>query len=143
MPARRPKAAAPPSRRELGQSPRCDTCDFSWSPCPSLPTATFSPQKLGCPSTIHAADDCGADPLPARSPPPEFLAPAHGHPDALQNDADLPPCPHIAPWPTLLLPSARSVDELAARHSLWPRCSRHNPAHFLHASLAPNPPAPD
>ena len=34
LPARRPKAAALPSRRELGKAPRCDTCDFSGSPCP-------------------------------------------------------------------------------------------------------------
>jgi hypothetical protein len=54
----------------------------------------------------------------------------HGHLGALESHSGLPLCPHIAPWPTLLLPPARPVDELAARHSPWPRCSTHNRAHL-------------
>src|SRR6266481_3565796 len=43
-------------------------------------------------------------------------------------------------WPALPLLPARWVDDVAALHSPSPRCSRHNHAHFLPASPAPNPP---
>lgn len=84
---------------------------------PSLPTATFSRQKRGCPNTIHAADDCGADLLPARSSPPEFLHRAHGHPDAHKAT---PTCRHVRKLrrgqPFFCHQPDRST-KLAARHN--------------------------